>query len=61
MSWISDLLKEVLVSEPQDESKLPQMSPKQEYDYLVSSRKLTPWQQARVEVLHKALGKDKWD
>jgi len=61
MSWLGDLIKEVLVSEPQDESKLSQMSPKQMYDYLVSRRKLTPNDEAMLHALHKALGKDKWD
>ena len=61
MGWWKELLKEVFVSEPQDESKLPQMPPKQLYDYLVSTRHRSPEQQRMVEYLHKALGKDKWD
>lgn len=60
MSWLGTLLKEIFVDSDPDRERKP-MSPKQMYDYLISSRRRTPEEQAVLEYLHKALGKDKWD
>ncbi len=57
MSWLGTLLKEVFTSEPQDESKLPQMSDRQKYNYLISRYfHLTPDEMETLVYLHKKLG-----
>ena len=43
------------------ESKLPQMTLKQTYNYLVSKRQLNDKEKHMLEALHEQLGKDKWD
>lgn len=58
-SALFELFGEDVVNNPRSEAK--PMSPKQMYDYLVSQRRRTPEEQAMLEYLHKALGKDKWD
>lgn len=61
MSWLGDLFKDLFVEDMNNPKPQPQMSPNQMYNYLISKRRLTPSEQATLEYLHKALGKDKWD
>ncbi len=61
MSWFGKLFKDIFVDDMNNPPKRQQMSPEEYYNYLLTSRKLTPEKQAMLEYLHKALGKDKWD
>jgi len=54
-----ELFGEDVVNSPRPQGK--PMSPEQVYNHLVSTRHRKPEQQAMLEYLHKALGKDKWD